>query len=408
MSVAPGLLRSAARARPPLPAAAGPQGETGALRLEAITADAGFAALREEWTALLAASDSANLFLTWEWLNSWWKHLAGSRRLLLLAVRDRAGLAGLAPFAVHPPRPGRLIPVRAIEFLGTGMAGSDYLDVIARRGSEAPVAAAVARHLLACGLPVFMHQVAADRSVAAQVVENLGDAGWFVEQAGGDICPYVDYRGGWDDYYDALGHYHRRSLARERRRAERSHDLRFSLAATEEERTAALDGFVRLHRRRWQDAGGSQALSEPGILAFHDEISRRALARGWLRLYSLDFDAVPAAAVYGFAHEGRFYYYQSGFDPRFSRFSAGRMCLESSMKAAADEGLAEFDLLHGAEPYKFLWTRTWRELSSYQAYPPTAAGYSARRLAAARAGLKRLLRRGAAAPGIPAPQPERK
>src|SRR5688572_9241094 len=47
----------------------------------------GFAALRQEWTDLLADSESDSLFLTWEWLHTWWTHFAGSRRLFIVTMR---------------------------------------------------------------------------------------------------------------------------------------------------------------------------------------------------------------------------------------------------------------------------------------------------------------------------------
>ena len=55
--------------------------------VEKIEDPAAFAGLREEWSDLLEASASNCLFLTWEWLYTWWEHLGGGRRLCLLTVR---------------------------------------------------------------------------------------------------------------------------------------------------------------------------------------------------------------------------------------------------------------------------------------------------------------------------------
>jgi len=40
-------------------------------------------ALRPEWDRLLRTSDADNLFLTWEWMFTWWRRLGrrGRRRL---------------------------------------------------------------------------------------------------------------------------------------------------------------------------------------------------------------------------------------------------------------------------------------------------------------------------------------
>jgi hypothetical protein len=51
---------------------------------------------RDEWTAL--ALESRNVFATWEWMSTWWRHYSRGRPLLLFARRTSGGrLAALLP-----------------------------------------------------------------------------------------------------------------------------------------------------------------------------------------------------------------------------------------------------------------------------------------------------------------------
>src|SRR5947207_3225723 len=95
-----------------------------------------FERLGEEWNPLLAASNARSVFLTWEWLHAWWKHLSDGRRLSILAMRQAGALVGIAPLAVRPALHRRMLPFQGTEFLGCGTAGSDYLDFIVRPESE--------------------------------------------------------------------------------------------------------------------------------------------------------------------------------------------------------------------------------------------------------------------------------
>jgi len=61
------------------------------------------------------------------------KHLAGDRRLLILAVRCEGELAALAPCCLRPPSLFRWRPLPVLEFLENGSVGSDYLDIIVRK-----------------------------------------------------------------------------------------------------------------------------------------------------------------------------------------------------------------------------------------------------------------------------------
>jgi len=105
-------------------------------RIEVVEQADRFANLRREWNELLRASSADCLFLTWEWLYTWWKHLADGRRLFLVLVRSGEELVAIAPLAVRSNQLSRLIPLQSMEFLGTGSVGSDYLDLIVRQGME--------------------------------------------------------------------------------------------------------------------------------------------------------------------------------------------------------------------------------------------------------------------------------
>jgi len=95
------------------------------------------------------------------------------------------------------------------------------------------------------------------------------------------------------------------------------------------------------------------------------------------------------AVMYGFLDNRTFSFYQHGFDEAYQQHSIGLVLMAMSIRAAIDEGAAEFDMLWGVEPYKFLWARDTRELRNVHLFPPTVAGrlhrhlFDARRRAAA-------------------------
>src|SRR5262249_16681457 len=89
-----------------------------------------FAGLRPLWNELLRARAADNPFLTWEWQHTWWNHLRESSALRLIVVRSGDELIAIAPLRLATRRS----LFSRLEFLGTGYAGSDYLDLIVRRG----------------------------------------------------------------------------------------------------------------------------------------------------------------------------------------------------------------------------------------------------------------------------------
>lgn len=347
-----------------------------------------FERLKEEWTELLAQSDSDCFFLTWEWLYSWWKHLAQSRKLCLLTVRKQGRLVAIAPLTLALFSEGRLLPFPRLEFLGTGEVGSDYLDLIIRRGEGKYVLPVLVDYLNQQPFPLFLSQLQRHRCSALQLVPPLAELGWdsFEQRTG--FCPFIDLAGhSWSSYLATLGADHRYNLKRRMRQLARSFEVRFEQAECEGQRREFLATLIRLNRLRWRSRG--EAFHTPELISFHDELSRLALERGWLRLFVLYLDGKSAASLYGFFYRSCFLFYQSGFDPAFSKYSVGLVSMGLAIEQALEEEANEYDLLHGDEPYKFLWAPQVRELERLELFPQGVRGRLCKRVA----GLERVSRK---------------
>jgi CelD/BcsL family acetyltransferase involved in cellulose biosynthesis len=166
----------------------------------------------------------------------------------------------------------------------------------------------------------------------------------------------------------------------------------FERAESSEERCAAFANLLRLHLDRWRGSGGSDGLGSPSLVAFHEEMTEVARQRGWLRLFVLSFDGVPVASLYGLRYGRVFSFYQSGFDQAFAKYSVGLITMGLAIKSAIGEGVEEYDLLHGAERYKFLWARDTRELTRFELYPDRLRHLLMARARVAKRSAKRTVR----------------
>jgi CelD/BcsL family acetyltransferase involved in cellulose biosynthesis len=369
---------------------AGPSSVT----VETIGEASGFAALRQQWNELLQSSDSDGLFLTWDWLYTWWKHLAGDRQLSILAVRCEGELAALAPCGLRPPSLSRGRPLPVLEFLGSGSVGSDYLDVIVRRGRELEAWQALASHLAGERLMLKWTQLKRGGCLAAGVTSALGEMGWSIVETDTNTCPFIPLAGkSWESYLATLGSEHRYNFHRKWKRLNRDYEVQFEQVRTEEQCRESIDLVFALHNLRWRDRGGSDAFNTPGLVGFHQEFSQVALERGWLRLYVLRLDGKPAACLYGFLYRRTFYFYQSGFDTTYDKQSVGLVTMGLAIQSAIEEGAEEYDLLHGNETYKSHWSRDSRALGRLEAYPPRGLGWLCRSSVELERASRRLARR---------------
>jgi CelD/BcsL family acetyltransferase involved in cellulose biosynthesis len=353
-------------------------------RVDLIETPDALANLRADWNALLEQSAASTPFLTWEWLHTWWTHF-GAGRLNVLRVHDAAGtLIGAAPLRAVT----RFGALPAFEWLGAGEAGADYLDLIARRGREAEVAAAVADWLSQQARALDLIHVA-DGSTAHVLARSLTSLGWSTRTRPNGGCPHVPLAGhSWESFLASLGPAHRANVRRRLRALSSRFEVRFARVCDEDERRHALSALFAFHEQRFGTGSGSSASGSMPLRRFHDELTHRALRGGWLWLHTLSLGGRLAATMYGFSLDRRVYFYQHGYDERFRAASVGLALMALSIRTAIDDGAIDFDMLYGDEPYKALWACRTRQLHRLEVFPPGIAG----RIQGAASGAERRLR----------------
>jgi CelD/BcsL family acetyltransferase involved in cellulose biosynthesis len=344
------------------------------MNIETITSSEHFCSLRESWNDLLKSSSSDCVFLTHEWLSAWWKHLAGDRRLSILVARDGGKTVGILPVAERGVQYARMMP-RTLEFIGSGLIGSDYLDAIIKAGCEAEVNAAFAEHIHGRGLMLQLSQLRRETALVQGLAQVLRTRGWLAAETKLNICPYIDLSGlTWQTYVSGLGANIRKNLNRYLRLLPSNFEMQVDCVRDVDSADSALDTVIELHEKRWKRAGTSEAFQNPEVIDFHREFVRLAAERDWLRLLIVRLNGQPAASLYALRYGPTFYFYQSGFDPAFSKHSVGVATMGLSIKTAIEEGALEYDFLHGNEEYKFHWARSSRDLGRLELYPTHARG----------------------------------
>lgn len=335
-------------------------------RIEVVRTEDELLGLQGAWTDLLSGMPSAPIFLTWEWVTTWWRHYGQDKALYVLTVRDREDrLVGLAPWMRLSLRLG-LLEVHKIAFLGSGQVGSDHLDLIARPSDRAAVASAVLDTL-----ERQRHQwdILDLEGLAANsaFLSGIGATQGRIRQGEAIRCPYIDLPGDWDTYQQEFLSANRRQQLRSRlRRLERDYpeQVAFHQVANASDLDATFEALVKLNRARWDDKGEETSFSYDRFVAFHREFAALALERGWLRLYRLDVTGEPVGIQYCLSYGGVVSDYQRGFDPAWSRYSPGHLLLAHAIREAIQEGAQEVDLLRGVEPYKFSWANQERHDAS--------------------------------------------
>ena len=302
-------------------------------------------------------SRSDCFFLTWEWLDAWWTHLAGDLSLHIVLVRDGDESSGSRRWR---GRARRLPWLSRLEFLGTGFAGSDYLDIIVQRGRELESAQVIADALQASSVALHLDHLppgsVAESRLSIASSPNAAGRRCTRRRASVRSSRSKGTRGIriWPASALRIAPMSGGGCAA----LEREFDVRFARVSDDEARREGLEALMSFHDERWGTRGGSTAFPTTASARSTTTSTHRALETGWLRLYELRLNDDVAAAMYGFSYNGRVLFLSARIRRPLSAAQRWWWLMASTIRAAIEEGAREFDMLFGVEAYKWFWATT--------------------------------------------------
>jgi CelD/BcsL family acetyltransferase involved in cellulose biosynthesis len=337
------------------------------LVVEEMSGSESLSLLAPEWQALFNATN-ASPFLSWEWISAWHKWLGREKRPRLFCAREDGMLVGLLALGEEERRlKGTPARIRRISFLGDQLGGSDYLDVLALPGYEQECANVLFGHIA--------EHVKFDILELDGLPWDSPSAPWLAYRFGGNtnfkyrlesryVCPQVRLDKPWEELLRNFGRasYFSRSL----RRLRRQPGFDYRVVTDPDQAVEAFERFLTLHESSWAPRGGSSATGRQSLKDFHRDVVVRLALAGRLRFEEIWIDGACRASLYGISGGERYCFYLSGYDPAWAKLSLGFAVVGLSIAGAVERGVKFYDLLRGAETYKFEWANETRATFAVQ------------------------------------------
>jgi CelD/BcsL family acetyltransferase involved in cellulose biosynthesis len=354
----------------------------GPLSVDVTTTPEGLLSLKPAYDRLNELCRNTLPFALHEWHVAWWNHLASSGAkvvdaLRILSVRDRSGdFVAIVPF-VSTRRELAGLEAVSLSLLGADPNFTEIRAPLVAPGLEAPVAAAIANHLEA--------DDGWDWVTWSGLHGPFGDALARVVPLAWDT-PNRDYvlelAPSWEQMRGGLKRNIRESLRHCYNSLKRdSLEFEFEVAETPDAVRNGLHMFLSLHAMR---AGLANTVSHPH--RFESGVARRFLyeacdrlaERGAARVFLLKVRGCVVATRIAFVVGEQLYFYYSGFDPKWGKYSVSTTIVAEAIKYAIAQGLTSANLSTGTDVSKTRWgaelvayreaTQTRRRLKSRIAY----------------------------------------
>jgi CelD/BcsL family acetyltransferase involved in cellulose biosynthesis len=320
-------------------------------RVEIIDSFDAWKQLAGKWNDLLQGSRANVVFLTWEWLFSWAGcYMSEDRDLFILGVYRDHELVGIAPWYIHHAK-YRLLGMRQIEFLGSPDAGSDYLDVIAKRGKEHEVAASLYQFLMGQGRSHWDSMLLTDIPSSSLFLLHFSDKieadGKYVEIRQSSYCPVVRLPSSSQDYFSTLSSNRREQFRRHWRLLRHQGEIEYR-SFSGADCGMALNELLSLYKEKskYYDESWHQFIKK---FASHCD-------EDWLQIDFLTTNTRNIAGLLHLRYRDSLAMYLMVVDKDFnSQISIGNVLIGLTIERAIDQGLSRYDFLKGHECYKFHW-----------------------------------------------------
>ncbi|HEV2075616.1 MAG TPA: GNAT family N-acetyltransferase [Thermoleophilaceae bacterium] len=286
------------------------------------------------------------------WCLAWWGRMAGPRSVLrVVAVLDDGELVGIAPLCAQPPGAAGL---GRYQLLAADV--SARAEPLARPGRRAEVAEVLAETLCR------MRPRLATLSLQAAPLDSTWPAlladGWpgrhapWVHRSRLVRAPALDLpEEGFEAWIRSKSRNFRQQMRRARRALE-AQGATFHVLTDERALVAELPAFARLHRARWRDRGGSQAM-RPGAEAALATAATELSALDRMRLVTVRMRGETISSQLFVTAGGLASYWLGGFDERWSAQHPSMVALVEGVADAIERGDRHLDLGPGPQTYKY-------------------------------------------------------
>jgi len=312
--------------------------------------------LEDHWNNLLAKSSFPNIFLTWEWVTTWWKWFGRGDTLHLIVAFDGSEAVGILPLYTGKVSVFPGFRVKAIRLIGDG--GPVFPDYLGPIVGERDVERIIAR-LSECLLEnvgdwniIKLSGVLPETKSVESFVNVLGQK-FMTEIEEGERCPYQPLPSNYKAFVEGLASRRRESVRRVLRKAKKKYDIGFKCYTSVDSVDEAFSLLTTSTRKSLRGQNRNNGFNRSDYLGFHREVAKAFSKRVWLRLYILWFNEVPVAFIYGYFYNRVFWYYQTGFDLAYGSEGPGSIILQLVIESVIGEGAGQFDFLRGDEDYKF-------------------------------------------------------
>jgi len=340
------------------------------MQIREITNEEGFLNLKKDWDNLLEESPGKSIYMSFEWMYTWWRHLARGQ-LFILVAESNGQVRCIAPFMLTKERFLGMQYSR-IRFIGSGSTGTnkknlfDKLFSIDKRFGWSDLLDFLYKPDDVEGLrEILLHikqqkkrwdildlRELHSRTKSIELLEDFFNDGisFFNEVA--TRVAIVSLQTSFEVYRSSRNKNWRKNISRAYNRVNKLPQVAFRKYTNPAHVSDIMPAVIDLENRSWQGNCRIGAFSQNSTREFHRELANSLAKCGRFVLYTLESVHRIVCYQYALKHNGKLSLHNIAMDPDFKHYSPGFYLQVRIIEEAFSEGLKTVVLGRGPEDYK--------------------------------------------------------
>ena len=313
--------------------------------------------LSQSWNVLLTKSSANTIFLTWEWLFSWAEtYLNKTRKLFILTVFKDDELVAIAPWYIQRLKSGAFT-AKQIQFLGAPEGGSDYLDVIIKKGQEQKVTLRLCDFLLKEAASQWdccmLEDLSSNSLFLLHFLKKIEEEGKYAEIRPGSFCPTVVLPKKGEDLFTRYSSHRRLQYRRHFKILKSKGELNHS-SQDGGNIEKALDDFCNFYETKNEK-------NDKSVRSFIVRYAAQSRAQDSMQVDLFTLNGILIGGLLNLKYGDTLSQYLMAVDKQYiPQISLGNILVGMCLGRAIDNGFTVYDFLKGPEPYKFHWAESGR------------------------------------------------
>lgn len=276
---------------------------TPALRLRLATSFEEILPRRDAWDAAVEAL-GGTIYLTFDWLQTWWEHYGRNARLRLFVFEEDDRIVGILPLYLESFSGGPLRTVVA-RLVGANIPPKAFNPPV-RPDLAGVILGQIIRHLFEkdrCDLfslgGVTSNWVATEAmDIAATATRDVARRPEFRVR---EVSTRFRLPATFEEYLASLGSSERKSRLKRLRSLDRNYRVERDIVADPDRVEAEFEAFATLHANQWRKVGkGGHFEAWPGALNYNRDLVRRQARHGRVQFFRMLLDGRTVASRYTF------------------------------------------------------------------------------------------------------------